>query len=88
MLLLARKKPLFALLLAILNAMIAGNAMSAERVLAREEDHLRFHSGQNVERERPEETPRQEIVISRSTSRAIDKRPCRRLQAELHLLDK
>lgn len=31
---------------------------------------------------------RQETVISGSTSRAIDKRPCRRLQAELHLPDK
>lgn len=46
MLLLARKKPVLALLLAVLNAMIAGNAMNAERVLAREEDHLRFHIGQ------------------------------------------
>jgi len=48
MLLLAQKKPVLALLLAVLSAMIVGNAMSTKRVLAREKDHLRFHIEQNV----------------------------------------
>lgn len=38
MLLPARKKPVLALLLVVLNAMIAGNAVNAKRVLAREKE--------------------------------------------------